>query len=171
MAFPRLSRLDQLKLGAGAVIAVGAGLLAAWRLPGSFARSEDRERSYFYDLSERRLYAASRSVVPPDIGIGGERDDGVRAVVVAPAGHEGDKAARKIAYLQTYTPELAARLRGASGASASARVRGDDPEVLRGTLVRAEAGDTWHAMSTPEGRAIANVWRDTPGGPWVVCRP
>jgi hypothetical protein len=93
-----------LKLTAVVVLLLVAVVWASTRV-GSFRRTGDQNaRVWFYDQSEKRLYAASPDILPPDKGVGGKRDDGVRAVVVIFRGAKSSPRNQRIAYLQTYTP-------------------------------------------------------------------
>src|SRR2546427_350615 len=67
-------------------------------------RSQVGENAYFYDLSERKLFVAPRTLVPPIRGINNDEPDGMRAIVIS--GNPKDQASRKIAYLEKYAPEL-----------------------------------------------------------------
>src|SRR6266498_1799255 len=69
-------------------------------------RHQTDENAYFYDLSERKLFVASRTLVPPIRGINNDEPDGMRAIVISTSGNPKDKASRKIAYLEKYAPEL-----------------------------------------------------------------
>lgn len=170
-------RKNLVKMGvAGVLLLASAGLgIARWR--SSFSSGESGARVYFYDESERKLYAAARDTLPPHEGVGGATGDGVRAVVVAPA---GELSARRIAYLETYTPALHDKLefvRSAKKAGKGAGVKGpsgDDPFVLRNTMVRRESEAPWHDMTTAEGQKIMREWtmlRDAQGRPLVVVTP
>ena len=144
------------------------------------ATGEEGALSYFYDESEKKLYAAPRDTIPPDDGIGGAPGDGVRAVVVACRGERDNPDKRRIAYLETYAPELK-KIMGEIRAARIARRRyegkmpkGDSPFVLRSTLVRRENESEWHDMSTPEGQRIVAEWQSwtcPDGHPPVVCMP
>lgn len=168
------------KLATAGVLFAAAVILGVTRFKSAFATGEESVRAYFYDQSEKRLYAAPRDTLPPDAGIGGESGDGVRAVVVAPAGATADKAQQRIAYLETYTPALREKLaavQAAKKAGQGAGVKGpsgDDPFVLKNTLVRREGEAAWHDMTTPEARAIIRewtTWKDDTGKPLVVVTP
>ncbi len=98
------------KLAAAGVVLAAAAVLGVTRWKSAFATGEDGVRTYFYDQSQKRLYAAPRGTLPPDPDVGGEPGNGVRAVVVAPSGANADKATQRIAYLETYTPALHEKL-------------------------------------------------------------
>lgn len=150
------------------------------RISGFRSQGEEGARVWFYDQSERRLYEAPRDAVPPDKGVGGARGDGVRAVVIAFRGEEQDSAKRKIAYLETNTPELKAifeRVRAARGAGRPYQgpMPSRDSDFFRtNTLVRLVDEPTWHPLGSPEGRRITTEWQTlrSPGGqPPVICLP
>ena len=69
-------------------------------------RGHSHELTYFYDLSELKLFAAPRTLVPPIRGINNDEPDGMRAIVISTSGDPKDKASQKIAYLEKYAPEL-----------------------------------------------------------------
>src|SRR5216117_2248098 len=69
-------------------------------------RSQSDGNAYFYDLRERKLFVAPRTLVPPIRGINNDEPDGMRAIVISTSGDPKDKASQKIAYLEKYAPEL-----------------------------------------------------------------
>jgi len=137
-----------------------------------FFRANDgiSEKTFFYDLSQKKLFAASRESVPPIRGIKGVADAGVRAVVIAPGGSSNQKASRKIAYLEKYAPELKEHL---------AKVRAGQAEPLpRGArdsfrFVKRVEDAEWRPVNTPEGEKILGEWNvPGPDGKFpVVCVP
>ena len=155
---------------------IAASVLVALRMIGGVAPSgESQARVWFYDQSERRLYAMPRSAIPPDAGVGGESGDGVLAIVVASEGGE-----ERIAYLQTYSPELQAvmtQLRDARESGQPFKGRKptpDDPFVLRNTLVRRVDDAKWHDMLSGEARKLTREWRtwhDAAGRPFEIRMP
>ena len=174
------SRKKQMKIVAACGLLLAAGVIGATRWRGAFDNGEADPKVFFYDLSEKRLYTLPRGSVPPDKGIGGESEDGVHAVVVAPANAIKDESKRRIAYLETYTPELhekLAAIAAAKKAGKGAGVKGpsgDDPFVLKNTLVRRENESEWHDMTTPEARKTISewtAWRDESGKPLAVVTP
>lgn len=166
---------DASKKGGRALRALGAALIvafAAWRVWTAMqAEPGVSEKAWFYDESALRLFVAPRGLIPPIAGIDGPGADGVRAVVVAPPGRCDDAAARRIAYLETTTPELKQVLEAAKAA-------GRPPEVSRGAaqaqrLVRRPEDAGWVSLVSPEGEAIVSGWA-TPGPDGVtpaVCSP
>src|SRR5262245_39883981 len=69
-------------------------------------KSPISEQAYFYDLSEKKLFAVSREELPPIKGLNDDKEDAVRAVVISLSGHPEDPASHSIAYLEKYAPEL-----------------------------------------------------------------
>ena len=144
---------------------------AAFMMVGFFRHSSDVvEKTFFYDLSEKKLFAVSREELPPIRGLNDAEEDAVRAVVIAPNGNPDDKAHRKIAYLEKYAPELKEHL---------ARVRDGKAEPLpRGTrdsyrLVKRPNDTEWYKVNSPEGEKILAEWNvPGPDGKFpVVCSP
>lgn len=153
------------KLTIGVVLLSAAVAIAAVRWRSAFTSGEADPRTFFYDESERTLYTVPRDTLAPHVGAGGPSGDGVRAVVIAPAGHEDDPGRRRIAYLETYTTPLRDKLAAvqeARKAGQGANVKGpggDDPFVLRNTLVRREKDAKWYDMTSSEARQIMTEWR------------
>src|SRR6266540_2589731 len=99
----RANKKSAMMLGLAIVLLAGA----AFRFRSFLSeRAQSSEDAYFYDLSERKLFAAPRTRVPPIRGINNEELDGMRAIVVSASGDPKDKANLKIAYLEKYAPEL-----------------------------------------------------------------
>ena len=170
----------QVKL-AGAIIlaAVGIGFVAK-HFHGAWQSGEDGAKVWFYDQSERRLYAAARDTVPPDKGVGGPSGDGVRAVVVAFPGEQNDPRKRRIAYLETHTPALKELLDRARAAHASGRpvtqpVPPRESAFFRtNTLVKRVEEAQWYPSDSNEGRMVMSEWRSWRGSGGqlpVVCVP
>jgi len=160
-----------------AVVAVG---FVSKRAGGFRKSGEEGATTWFYDQSEKRLYEVPRNTIPPHRGIGGPNGDGVRAVVVAFRAEQDDPRKRRIAYLETYTPELkdllervqAAR---ASGQAFKGRTPARDSEYFQtNALVKGPEESEWHASGSPEGRRALTGWRSwrgPDGQPPVVCAP
>src|SRR6266487_4153045 len=53
------------------------------------------EETFFYDMNEKKLFAASRELLPPIRGLKGNDENAVRAVVIS-SGNPKDKANQKI---------------------------------------------------------------------------
>ena len=153
------------------VLAVAVLGLAGFRIARFFQQTDGvSEQTYFYDLSEKKLFAASREALPPIPGLNDAEEDAVRAVVFAPDGNTKDKAHRKIAYLEKYAPEFKDRL---------TKVRlGEAEPMPRGTrdglrfVKRVDDAD-WFPVSSPEGAKILTEWNvPGPGGKYpAVCVP
>ena len=113
------------------------------------------EKSFFYDLSEKKLFAASRELLPPICGLNDKEEDAVRAVVICIAGNPDDPANRKIAYLEKYTPELKENIeqtRHGVGESMKTKVRN------KYRLVAHAEDNKWFSAETAEGQKIMNSW-------------
>jgi len=127
------------------------------------------ENTFFYDLSSKKLFAASRELLPPIRGLDNAEEDAVRAIVIAP-GDSNDKANRRIAYLEKYAPELKAHL---------AKVRDGKAEPLpRGArdgyrFVKRVDDAEWRPVNTLEGEKILGEWNAPgPNGKFpIVCVP
>ncbi len=132
---------------------------------------------YFYDLSAQELFIAPQaSSIPPIGGIDGVEEDGVRAIVVAPAGQSEDEASRTIAYLEKYSP----RLKGQFEAFRAAQKGGPPAQqtISRGqsrahTFVKRISDTNWVPMSSQEAERIVVQWQvPGPNGNLpVVCVP
>jgi len=128
------------------------------------------EQTFFYDLSEKKLFAASREALPPIRGLNDAEEDAVRAVVICVSGNPDDPANRSIAYLEKYAPELKQSLEQVRAGKAEPL-----PSKIRNgyRFVKRAEGDTWFAANSPEGANILNGWnvagpdRKQP----VVCVP
>lgn len=161
------NRNNAVKLGFAVAVLAVAGILF-WRFAA--ANAGDSEKAFFYDLSERKLFVADRSAIPPIRGINDAQVDGVRAVVVSTNGLPDQKATWRIAYLESNTPELKQDLE-------TARAAGSPPTIGRGAaqqfrLVKRLDDREWVSLATPEGEQIVSEWT-TWGGeqPPVVCNP
>ncbi len=128
------------------------------------------EQTFFYDLSEKKLFAASREALPPIRGLNDAEEDAVRAVVVTLGDNPKAKASRKIAYLEKYAPEYKQQLE---------KVRAGQTDPLPRNarnafrfVCRVDAIE-WYPVSSPEGEKILTEW-NVPGldGKFpVVCAP
>jgi hypothetical protein len=156
-----------LKVTLAAALLAGAGLLFTRFLNHNKSIGE---REYFYDLSAQKLFPAPREALPPIRGLDNPEEDAVRAIVIAPGGNPNDKAARKIAYLEKYAPELKQHL---------AKVREGKAEPLPSKarnglrFVKRVAEAEWHSLDSPEGETILAEWNvPGPDGKYpVVCVP
>lgn len=175
-----IARKNAIKLVLAVVLISFAALWGWSTWHDATAVGEESARTYFFDQSEKKLYAVPHDTIAPDAGIGGPSGDGVRAVVIAWKSERGDPAKRRVAYLETYTPELAKILRDIQAAR-KAHIKyegkapgGDDLFVLKNTLVRRESETTWYDMTTPDARVIVGEWQrqQGPGGETpVACTP
>jgi hypothetical protein len=154
-----------LTLAVVALLAIGALALVIARARTFFKNGEQNAKVWFYDQSERKLYAASAEIIPPDKGIGGKKDDGVRATVVVFRAAAAAPDSRRIAYLQTYTPQLKtllerARATRAAGQPFPGQLPSRDSDYFQtNTLVRAPGDPTWHPSSSPEAQRLMSAWR------------
>lgn len=137
-----------------------------------FLRRDDgvSEQTFFYDLSEKKLFAASREALPPIAGLNNAEEDAVRAVVVSLNANPKDKASRKIAYLEKYAPEFKQQLEKVRAGHTEPLPRGSR-NALR--FVRRENDTEWHPVSSPEGEKILTEWNvPGPDGKFpTVCSP
>jgi hypothetical protein len=159
------------------VIAVG---FVSKRVGGFRKTGEEGATTWFYDQSEKRLYEAPRDTVPPHKGIGGPSGDGARAVVVAFRAEQGDPRKRRIANLETCTPQLKDLLEKVQAARASGQpFKGrmplrDSDFFQTNSLVKGPAESVWHASNSPEGRRVMTEWRSWRGLDGqlpIVCVP
>ncbi len=131
--------------------------------------------AYFYDVSERKLFTAARTLVPPTRGLNDAELDAMRAIVVSTSGKANDKAHFKIAYLEKYAPELKAQVeamqRGASPPAREEHISRTAGQSL--TFVRRVEEPTWHPVNSPEAGKIMTEWQKPgPEGKIpVVCSP
>jgi hypothetical protein len=163
-----------------AALTIVAVAFVSKRVGGLRKTGEEGATAWFYDQSEKRLYEVSRNTIPPHKGIGGPSGGGVRAVVVAFRAEQSDPRKRRIAYLESCTPELkdllekvqAAR---ASGQAFKGRIPARDSDYFQtNSLVKGPAESVWHASNSPEGRRVMTEWRSwrgPDGQPPVVCVP
>jgi hypothetical protein len=137
-----------------------------------FLRRDDGvvETTFFYDVSEKKLFAASRELLPPIKGLNNSEEDAVRAVVIAPNGNPKDKTNRKIAYLEKYAPELKEHLAKVREGKAQALPRGSRDSFR---FVKHVDDAEWRPLSSPEGQKILDDWNvPGPDGKFpVVCVP
>jgi hypothetical protein len=128
------------------------------------------EKNYFYDLSEKKLFAASREELPPIQGVNDSMEDAVRAIVICAAGNPDDPANRSIAYLEKYAPELKQNIE-------QARLGKAEPMKTRernGLRQVARAEDAkWFPADTREGQHIMTNWNvvGASGSYPIVCSP
>src|SRR5262245_60748258 len=168
-------REDAMKAGnltksIAAVIMLGAAGLFFWR----FVRSEESgvsDQAFFYDLSEKKLFTAPRTSVPPIRGLNDNEEDGVRAIVVSTTGNPRDKTSWKIAYLERYSPELKRQMEAAQTTASSPQMSRIQAQGHR--FVRRLADNEWFPMSSAEAEQIVSEWTVPASGANspVVCTP
>jgi hypothetical protein len=163
-----MTRSNKVKI-AFALVLFGTAGFFIWR----FLQEDSgiSEKAFFYDESERRLFTAARTAIPPIKGLNDSIEDGVSAVVISVTGKPKDRNSWKIAYLEKYSPELKA-------AMAKAQRTGEAPEIGRGLaqklrFVRHEGDNTWHSLESPEGEKIVSQWAvpTKDGITPIVCTP
>ena len=139
-------------------------------------RGPSDQSAFFYDLSERKLFVAPRTVVPPIRGINNDELDGVRAVVVSTSNNPKDKASRKIAYLEKYATELKQQLEAMQSGQEPAGPSGS--QISRSaaqsfTFVRRLNDETWYAANSAEAELIMKEWQvpGPDGKTPLVCAP
>jgi len=161
-------------------LALAAGLLGLagfWLFQFSAGRHANGDgKIYFYDLSEKKLFAGPRDGVPPIRGLNNDEPDGVRAIVISATGNPREKKNVQIAYLEQYTPELKVQLEALRKAEASGQSTvGMLPHgaIPKNTLVRRVADSNWVSMTSPAGEAIVSEW-NRPGADGkypAICVP
>lgn len=161
----------------GLQIGVSVGLLfIAAILCLRFFRSqrEPENMAYFYDLSEKKLFAAPRTSIPPIRGINDNVEDAVRAVVISTNGNANDLAARRIAYLEMYSPQLKLQFEGMKKPSSNpvglAIGHGSAQALI---LVRRVEESNWYSAGSPEAQRIMSEWQTSGAGGVVptICLP
>lgn len=144
-----------------------------WRFIREQLPSE--EMAYYYDMSERKLFAAPRRLVPPIRGLNDATEDGFRAVVFSAAGKPKDKTSHKIAYLEMFSPELKQQIEAIQKAEAAdpaaplpPKDKTDRVTARAHRFVRRVADSQWHPLDSPEAEKILVEWQTTEA---VVCVP
>jgi hypothetical protein len=167
----RVNRTGSIQVFAAGALALLAVTLFAWII--FRGRSDPDGKVYFYDLSQKKLFPAPRSSVPPIRGIDNEEADGVRAIVISDTSDSSDRKHRHIAYLEKYTPELKAQFEAVqkTGAAGPNSIRRE--LVPANTLVRRLSDPEWFSMDSVEGEKIVSEWNvPGPNGNYpVVCVP
>lgn len=131
---------------------------------------------YFYDESEQTLFTAPVGSIPPIKGINDDKLDGVRAMVVAPKGKCRDESARRIAYLERWSPQLKQQMEAAARAKAEGR---PIPNLLDRSMkkmhqfVRRVDSPRWHPFNTDAAAQIIAELRtkDSQGNIPDICTP
>jgi len=156
-----------IKLALALLLLGCAGILFA-----RFLRRDDgvSEKTFFYDLSERKLFAAAREAIPPIRGINDAGEDAVRAIVIAPGGDEDHEGERKIVYLEKYAPGLKQHIEKVRAGQADPL-----PTRVQNSMrfVKRVEDAEWHAVNSPEGQQIMTEWQVAgPDGEFpAVCVP
>jgi len=162
-----MSKATVAKLVLGILLLAGAayGFYRHFNAPTGIS-----ELTFFYDLSEKKLFTASREALPPIRGVNNDEEDAVRAVVICTSGNADDPANRTIAYLEKYAPELKASLEQVREGKAEPL-----PSKVRNgyRFVKRAEDDKWYAANSPEGIKILNGWNvaGPDGKQPVVCVP
>jgi hypothetical protein len=162
-----MNKSNAFKLGLALVFLGGAAYMAYRHLQQDDGIAEN---TYFYDLSEKKLFAAPRESLPPIRGLNDAEEDAVRAVVISTTGIPEDKSAQKIAYLEKYAPELKQRIEQARNGTAEPMPR--EARNAYRFVKRVEDGD-WRSLDSAEGQRILTEWNIAgPDGKYpVVCVP
>ncbi len=163
-----MNRRSLLQLGVAlALLAFAGWRVARWWQAGRVGSGQ----TFFYDLSEQKLFAGPRDAVPPIRGLNDDQTDAVRAVVISTNARPADRRTWRIAYLEMYSPELKRQME-------AAQAGGPSPSMGRAAAqqhryVRRLTDPDWHPLDTPEGERIVTEWA-TPGPDGltpVVCQP
>lgn len=169
-----------IKAAAAGLLAIGAIVLGVSRLRSTLATGEEGLQVWFYDPGREKLYTVAKDTIPPDEEVGGPKGHGVRAMIVAGQTGCGDRSQQRIAYLETYTPELKKLLEDIRAARGQGRTydrpipASDSDYFAKNTLVRRPGESSWHDMTTAEARRIVAEWREwrgPDGSGLVVCTP
>jgi hypothetical protein len=162
-----MNKTNAFKLALALVLLGGAGFLVL-----RFLRQDDgiAETTFFYDMSEKKLFAAPREALPPIRGLNDAEEDAVRAVVIAPNGNPKDVSARKIAYLEKYAPEFKRQLEQVRDGQANPLPRGARNAYR---FVKRVEDAQWRALNSLEGETILTEWNVAgPDGRFpAVCTP
>ena len=162
-----MNKANVIKLSLAVLLLAGAGAMFS-----RFLRQDDgiSEKTFFYDLREKKLFAVSRETVPPIRGLNHSDQDAVRAVVISISGDPKDKAGRKIAYLEKYAPELKQNLEKVRAGQAEPLPRNARDSYR---FVKRLKDAEWHPVSSPEGEKILGEWNvPGPDGKYpLVCTP
>lgn len=156
-------------------IVLGVVIVAAVAIAFRNLTTDTGPQDWYYDLSEGQLYTAPLGSITPLPGIGGESGDGVEAKVLAPEGRCGDKSARKIAYLVTYTEEYR-RLKAEVEKTGQLNQTSDKSFQAASTMVRRVTDTEWFAATSAEGEAVINEANDlmmgtADGVKYRPCKP
>ena len=154
-----------LKISSATAVIVIAVAFVIVEFRGMSRSGQTTAKIWFYDESEKQLYAVPQNTLPPDKGIGGPSGDGYHAVVITFPGEQQDAGKRRIAYLETYSSELKDLLEQVASAHAAGHIyAGNIPSrssdfFQTKTLVKRVDESEWHPATSPEGHAILTEWR------------
>jgi hypothetical protein len=154
---PAMNKSNLGKLSLALALLAGAAVCFVKLSPRGDA---ENDKGFFYDLAEQRLFVAPRTLIPPIPGLTGGALKGVRAVVISTNANPGDKASRKIAYLEKYSPELKEVLEAVRAGKTSAVPSHQERQAQ--IFVRRLNEAEWYAVKSPEGEKILTEW-NVPG--------
>jgi hypothetical protein len=149
-----------LATGSLAMLAAAAIVFCVFKVLDYRGGPEAREKVWFYDQNAGRLYAAPRTLIPPD----GDNESRVRAMVIGFQGLGNGIGKIKIAYLEKYSPEFKGLLQRAALAHAAKlpfweKVPAESSAYYQSnTFVKRLDETSWHAAGTPEARQILAEW-------------
>ena len=143
-------------------------------------RIPPEELAYYYDVSEQKLFAAPRSLIPPIRGLNDEAEDAFRALVISTTGQPEDESSRKIVYLEKFSPELKQQIEAIQKAeeedpTAPLPPKGQVDRVASRAhrFVRRPTDSQWYPLNSPEAEKILSEWQTAGAGRGepVVCVP
>lgn len=156
-----------------AVVLLAVGLALVWR----FIREQIpiEEMAYYYDVSEQKLFAAPRRLVPPIRGLNDGAEDAFRAMVFSTTGKPKDKASRRIAYLEKFSPELKQQIEVIQKAEEEnpaaplpPKDKADRVAARAHRFVRRLTDSEWYPLDSPQAEKILIEWQTAES---VVCVP
>lgn len=146
----------------------GAAIFYSWQRG---ATGDGQTKAFFYDLSQKKLFAAPASSIPPIKGLDNTEEDAVKAVVISTNGNPNDKSSWKIAYLEKYSPGMKQQFE-------IAKRQGTAPSVSRALAetqryVKRPSDAQWYPINSAQAEKILNEWLTAgPGGSAAaVCTP
>ena len=154
---------------------ITAGVLGAFALfmfiQNFKNRNDGQTRTFFYDVSEKKIFAAPSTLVPPIKGLNDAEEDAFRAVVISTNNRPHDKKTWKVAYLEKYSDELKRQFESAQHSGGSPQMGRAEGQSHR--FVRRVDDAQWHPMNSPEAGVILNEWLTAGpnGGEATICTP
>jgi hypothetical protein len=151
--------------GALAVLTAAAIFFLVAKVRDYRGGGEAAIRVWFYDQNSGHLYAAPRTLIPPD----GENEARVRAMVIGFQGLGNGIGQIRIAYLEKYSPEFKALLQRAALAHAAKlpfweKVPSEGSAYYQSNAFVKRLDETsWHEAGTPEARQIVAEWHSWRG--------